>query len=114
MSTASIENGYRCQCCLEDCADAEVIRMPRDSYCVLCRPSLLCERCRVQMPDRLSYCMYCVVPERDSREDETAYHERVDAILGLMEPAQRRRWVSVDAMADRLDTLDQELWQGGV
>ena len=80
--------------------------MPRESNCVLCLPMLLCDRCRVQMPDGLSYCMSCLMAGRDSREDDGTYCERADAVLRLLEPLQRRRWVSVQAIADEMESQD--------
>ena len=58
------------------------------------------------MPDGLSYCMLCVVAERDFVEDDGAYGERVDAVLSFLEPSQRRRWVSVQAIADEMESQD--------
>ena len=90
----------RCECCWEDCEDAEEIRMSRENICASCLPSFLCDRCRIQMPDGLPYCMWCVVAERDSGEDDGTYDERVDAVLRLLVPLQRMRWVSVQAIAN--------------
>ena len=93
----------RCSCCWEDCVDAPHLGIEN---CVECHTSLLCDRCRIQMPDGLSYCMLCVVAERDFVEDDGAYGERVDAVLSFLEPLQRRRWVSVQAIADEMESQD--------
>ena len=89
----------RCSCCWEDCVDTGVI-----GNCVECNTTLLCDRCRVQMPDGVEYCLICVVAEQDSGEDDRTYGERVDAVLSFLEPLQRRRWVSVQAICDAMDS----------
>ena len=95
---------WRCSCCWEDCVDTGVI-----GNCVECNTSLLCDRCRVQMPDGVEYCLICVVAEQDSGEDDRTYGERVDAVLSFLEPLQRNRWVSVQAICDAIDNQNEAL-----
>jgi len=90
----------RCSCCWEDCVDAGI---HGENNCAECKTSLLCDRCRVHTPDGVRYCLVCVVAGQDSGEDDRTYGERVDAVLSSLEPLQRRRWVSVQAIADAMD-----------
>ena len=91
-----------CGNCLEDCEDIYYCSESKRRFnCGNCGTSCLCDRCRVHLSDGTSRCLLCLVDEQRQDEVDAVYQARLDAILDLLDPLQRRRWHSVAIMDEQ-------------